>query len=260
MPLLPIWFSAAVAGAIGLVVGSFLNVVTYRLPAGRSLASPGSSCPHCAAPIRAWDNVPVLSWLVLGGRCRSCQAPISWQYPAVELITGGLFAAVGARFPWSPLELALLVFVAAGVVVAVIDIRERVIPTKVVWAAGLTGLGLLALASLTAGSPGRLGLALAGAAASFVSFYLIWYLRPGGIGFGDVRFAALLGLFVGWLGPGELFVALFAACLSGAAVGVPWAIIGGGGRRLAIPFGPFLVVGSLVGILAGPQLVHLWLG
>ncbi len=260
MPLLPTWFSAAAAGVTGLVVGSFLNVVAYRLPAGKSLASPGSSCPHCAAPIRAWDNIPVLSWLVLGGRCRSCRAPISWQYPVVELMTGGLFAAVGARFPWSPLEVALLVFVAAGVVIAVIDIRERVIPAKLVWGAGLPGLGLLVLASLTAGTPGRLGLALGGGAAAFGAFYLVWYLRPGGIGFGDVRLAALLGLFVGWLGPGELFVALFAACLTGAAVGVPLALIGGGGRRLAIPFGPFLMVGSLIGIFAGPQLVHLWLG
>lgn len=256
---MPASTSAAAAGLLGLLIGSFLNVVVHRVPAGRSISHPGSSCPSCGSPIRARDNVPVLSWVALGGRCRSCRAPISWQYPAVELLTAVLFAALGARYPWSIVEAAFLAFTAGGVAVAVIDARHHVIPRTVVYVAGAAAFALLLAAALARGDLARLGVAVVAGAATFAVFLGVHLARPNGMGFGDVRLAGVIGLVVGWLGPGVVFVAVFVAFLAGALIGVPLALRGGRGRKAVLPFGPFLVAGSVVGLLVGPQLVGLWL-
>ena len=236
----------------GLLVGSFLNVVAWRLPRGESLVAPGSRCPGCGAPVRPYDNVPVLSWLLLRGRCRDCRTPIAVRYPLVEACSAGLaVAVVAARHGAHDLALGLTL-VALLVPIALIDLDHRIIPNR------LTALG--AIAALAIGAATRpAGLpeqAIAGVAAG--GFLLAAALaRPGGMGMGDVKLAAMLGLFLGR----EVAVALLAALLAGALVGI--AVMArrgvGEGRRTAIPFGPFLALGGVVALLAGPAIVDWYL-
>jgi leader peptidase (prepilin peptidase)/N-methyltransferase len=237
----------------GLAVGSFLNVVAWRLPRGESLVAPGSRCPGCGAPVRPWDNVPVLSWLALRGRCRDCRTAISPRYPLVEALSAALAVAVvlareGAH------DLALgLVLLALLVPVALIDLEHRLIP-NVLTAVGALAALAIGLATEPAEVPEQLG---AGAAAG--GFLLLAALaRPGGMGMGDVKLAAILGLFLGW----DVAVALLVALVSGTLVGIVVIARKGGaeGRKTAIPFGPFLALGGVVALLAGPAIVDWYLG
>jgi leader peptidase (prepilin peptidase)/N-methyltransferase len=241
---------AAAAG--GLLVGSFLNVVAWRLPRGESLLTPGSHCPGCDAPVRPYDNVPVLSWLALRGRCRDCRTEISLRYPLVEALTAALAAGVVATNDGVH-DIALgLVLVALLVPIALIDLDRRLIPNK------LTGLGALAALAIGAatnldGVPEQL---IAGAAAG--GFLLLAALAyPGGMGMGDVKLAGMLGLFLGR----EVTVALLVALLAGTLVGVVVMARRGvrEGRRTALPFGPFLAAGGVVALLVGPALVDWYL-
>jgi leader peptidase (prepilin peptidase) / N-methyltransferase len=245
LPLPPALASAFAIGA-GLIVGSFLNVVIARLPHGQSLARPRSRCPGCGAAIAAYDNVPVLSYLLLRGRCRSCRAPISVRYPVVELLTALLFQATHLKFGLTPLLLARdWPFVSLLVAITFIDLDLRIIPDRL----SLPGLLLgLATAALTPG----LGLlpALAGAALGFGLFYgMAWlYLRltgRSGLGGGDVKLLAMLGAFVGPLG---VLVTVMVSSIVGSVAGIAWGVAHraeGGIMKSAIPFGPFLVVGAL---------------
>ncbi|HEU4703556.1 MAG TPA: prepilin peptidase [Conexibacter sp.] len=245
---------ALCAAAGGLLVGSFLNVVAWRLPRGESLVAPGSHCPGCAHPVRPYDNVPVFSWLALRGRCRDCRTPISARYPLVEALSAALAAAVVlARADDGLGEVLLgLVLVALLVPIALIDLDHRIIPNR------LTALGAVAALAIGAatdldGVPQQL---IAGAAAG--GFLLLAALaRPGGMGMGDVKLAGMLGLFLGR----EVAVALLVALLAGTLVGLGvMARRGvGAGRRTAIPFGPFLALGGVVALLAGPTLVDWYL-
>src|SRR5215218_10189201 len=222
----------------GLLVGSFLNVVAWRLPRGESLMTPGSHCPGCGHPVRPYDNVPVLSWLVLRGRCRDCRTPISVRYPLVEALTAALAAGVVLTNDGLHDVLLGLVLVALLVPIALIDLDHRIIPNR------LTALGAV---------PEQL---IAGAAAG--GFLLLAALaRPGGMGMGDVKLAGMLGLFLGR----EVAVALLVALIAGTLVGVVvMARRGvGEGRRTAIPFGPFLALGGVVAVLAGPAIVDWYL-
>jgi leader peptidase (prepilin peptidase) / N-methyltransferase len=236
----------------GLLVGSFLNVVAWRLPRGESLVAPGSHCPGCDAPVRSYDNVPVVSWLLLRGRCRDCRRSISIRYPLVEAGSAALAAAVvAARHGTHDLALGLTL-VALLVPIALIDLDHRLIPNR------LTALG--AAAALAIGAATDLGgvpqQLIAGAAAG--GFLLAAALaRPGGMGMGDVKLAAMLGLFLGR----EVAVALLVALLAGSAVGVAIMVRKGAGegRRTAIPFGPFLALGGVVALLAGPAVVGWYL-
>jgi leader peptidase (prepilin peptidase) / N-methyltransferase len=240
------------AAAGGLLVGSFLNVVAWRLPRGESLMTPGSRCPGCAHPVRPYDNVPVLSWLALRGRCRDCRAPISPRYPLVEALTAALAAAVVLTNDGTHDLLLGLALVALLVPIALIDLDHRVIPNR------LTALGVVAALAVGAatdldGVPRQL---IAGAAAG--GFLLLAALaRPGGMGMGDVKLAGMLGLFLGR----EVAVALLVALVAGTLVGV--AVMArrgvGEGRRTAIPFGPFLALGGVVALTAGPALVDWYL-
>jgi leader peptidase (prepilin peptidase)/N-methyltransferase len=236
----------------GLVVGSFLNVVAYRLPLGESLVLPGSHCPTCGVPIKPYDNVPVLGWLLLRGRCRSCRTPISARYPLVEALTAVL-AVVTVVVKHSAADIALgLVLVAVLVPIALIDLDKRIIPNKITLPAGIAAVAIgLVLA------PGRVPEQLiAGAAAG--GFLLVFALvYPRGMGMGDVKLAGVLGLFLGR----SVGVALLAGVLTGALFGaVVMARLGvAEGRKTAVPFGPFLAFGGIVALLAGPGIVHLYL-
>ena len=243
---------ASLAGVLGLIFGSFLNVVAYRLPRGESLATPASRCPGCDAPIKPYDNVPVLSWLLLRGRCRSCGEPIAWRYPLVELATALLLAltvvVVGANEEvWLGLAFVLLL-----VPVTVIDIDFRIIPNKLMIAGTVAALVILAL---TRADDIPEHLIAACAAGGFLLVAAIAY--PAGMGMGDVKLAFVMGLFLGR----EVGVAMLAGLLAGSIVGVAIMARKGAaeGRKTAIPFGPFLALGGIVGLLAGEPIVDWYL-
>jgi leader peptidase (prepilin peptidase)/N-methyltransferase len=243
---------AALAVVFGATVGSFLNVLAHRLPRGKSVITPGSRCPKCGAAIKPYDNVPVVGWLLLRGRCRACREPISARYPAVEAMTAALAVAV-VLVKHSAHDVVLgLLLVATLVPVALIDLDHRVIPNKITVAAAV-----LAIVCGAALGPSFLPEQLiAGAAAgAFLLAFVLAY--PRGMGMGDVKLAAVLGLFLGR----EVAVALFAAVLLGTVVGA--VVIGRvgveRGRRTAVPFGPFLAAGGVLALLAGPAIVHWYL-
>jgi leader peptidase (prepilin peptidase)/N-methyltransferase len=245
-------YAAVFAGAFGLILGSFLNVVAYRLPRGESVVWPGSHCPSCDTPIRSFDNVPVLSWLVLRGRCRSCKGSISARYPVVEAVTAALLVAVvlvkGAdNDAWLGLALVLLL-----VPVTLIDLDHRIIPNKLMLIGTVVSL---AIVLLTQPSSLTEHLIAAGAAGGFLLIAALAY--PGGMGMGDVKLAGVLGLFLGRAVGPAMLVALVSGTLVGAAI-----IARKGakeGRKTAIPFGPYLAFGGLVGLFAGGPIVDWYL-
>ncbi len=242
------------AGLLGLAIGSFLNVVIYRLPRGESLNRPPSHCPSCGASIRARHNVPVLGWLVLRGRCADCSAPISPRYPAVELATGLLFAGLAARLHYLHLLEALpayLYFAAIGMALAAIDLDLKRLPDRIVLPS-YPVLGVLLAAAAVAGGDGwRLVRALLAAAALFAFFFALAFAYPDGMGFGDVKLAGLLGLVLGYLSWWAVLIGAFTGFLLGALVGGVLLASGRGGRKTALPFGPFLIAGTLVAVFAG---------
>jgi leader peptidase (prepilin peptidase)/N-methyltransferase len=245
-------FGAALAAAFGAILGSFINVVAYRLPRGESLSVPRSRCPQCETPIKPWDNIPVVSWLLLRGRCRACKARISWRYPLVEFGTAVLLALVvvvkGADSDaWLGIALVLLL-----VPITLIDIDHRIIPNKLTLIGTIVPIVILLLTDPDA-LPGHL---LAGALAG--GFLLVAALAyPSGMGMGDVKLAWVMGLFLGRaVGPAMLF-----GLLAGSIVGVAVMARKGvkEGRKTAMPFGPFLAFGALVGLYFGDAIVDWYL-
>jgi leader peptidase (prepilin peptidase) / N-methyltransferase len=248
----PLAFAAAVAGAFGATIGSFLNVVAYRLPRSQSLVHPGSACPGCGTAIKAYDNVPVLGWLWLRGRCRSCRAPISPRYPIIEATTAAL-AVVVVVTKHSAADIVLgLVLVAVLVPIALIDFEHRIIPNKITLPAAIAAVVIGAALDLR-GVPEQL---IAGAAAG--GFLLVFALAyPRGMGMGDVKLAAVLGLFLGRSVSVAILVGVLTATVVGAGV---MARVGvEKGRKTAVPFGPFLALGGVIGLLAGPAIIHWYL-
>lgn len=257
---LPAAVVASFLGVLGLLIGSFLNVVVHRVPAGLSLVSPGSACPACAHPVRPRDNVPVVSWLVLRGRCRDCAAPISVRYPMVELATGLLFALTGWRFGASPFTGAALVVVAAGVALFLIDLEHRRLPFAVTGAAA-TGTVIALVVDVVLHGPGLLPTALLSTGLWLVVYGGIWLLTLGrGMGLGDVALAPVLGLALGWLGWGPSVVGLALGFGIGAVVGVLLIASGRSRVGMRVPHGPFLLSGAAVGMFAGAPLWHGYLG
>ncbi|MCW2671716.1 MAG: prepilin signal peptidase PulO-like peptidase [Frankiales bacterium] len=245
-----------VCALLGLAIGSFLNVVVWRVPRGESVVSPPSACPTCDHPIRNRDNVPVVGWLVLQGRCRDCQSPISVRYPLVEAATGALFAAMAWRFGAQVALVVYLWLAAAGVALALIDIDTKRLPdvlTKPSWAVVAVGL---TLAALTDADPHHLERAGLGALALGGFYALLWFAYPGGMGFGDVKLAPTLGALLAWISWGALAVGAFAGFLLGGVFGIGVVLAGRGGRKSKVPFGPFMLLGALVGIFFGPGLAH----
>ena len=239
------------AGVLGAVAGSFLNVVSYRLPRHESLIAPGSHCTRCGTPVRPYDNVPILSYLLLRGRCRSCGAPISPRYPLVEALTAALcVGAVLAHRSAAGIALAV-VLVLVLVPVTVIDFEYRIIPNRITAAGAVLAL-LIGTGLDPAGEPERV---IAGAAAGGL-LLLVALAYPGGMGMGDVKLAGVMGLLLG-RGVGA---AIAIAVLAGALVGMIVLAREGArrGRKTAVPFGPFLALGGIVSVFAGPQLVDLY--
>lgn len=237
------------AAVFGLVIGSFLNVVAHRLPTGGSLVSPRSRCPQCEAPVRPYDNIPVVSWLLLRGRCRDCAAPIAARYPLVEAGTGLLWLAVAAVHHDDVAQLALgLVLVTLLVPIALIDLDHRIIPNRLTLAGALLAVGI-GTALDPSGQPERL---IAGAAA-FGFLLLAAVAYPQGMGGGDIKLAGVLGLFLGAAVGPALFVGLVAGVVAGVAIMARLGVEAG--RKTAVPFGPFLALGAVAGLLAGEPLV-----
>jgi len=241
----------AFAAPFGLMIGSFLNVVAYRLPRGESLVAPASHCPGCETPIRPWDNIPLLSWVFLRGRCRSCGVRISPRYPLVELLTGVLFAVVAAVHGLHA-ELAVeLPFVAMLIAVADIDLEHRVVPNKILLPVAVWGVA--ASAVVRTGALPELLIAGAGA---FTFLLVAALIHPAGMGMGDVKLAGVMGLYLGV----SVVPALLVAFLSGSIAGLGLMLHHGSrGRKKGVPFAPFLALGGVVGLLAGHQLVHLYI-
>ncbi|GIG20377.1 prepilin peptidase [Cellulomonas chitinilytica] len=246
-----------VAGLFGLAIGSFLNVVVWRVPRGESVVRPPSACPRCGHEIRARDNVPVVSWLLLRGRCRDCGEPIAVRYPLVEAGTGVLFALTAwwAGADW--VLPALLYLAAISVALALIDLDTKRLPDAIVLPAYPVSLALLALASWNPGGASdwtALWHALVGGAALFAVYFVLVIAYPAGMGLGDVKLAGVLGLYLGWFGWGALLVGWFAAFLLGGLFAVGLVVARRAGRKSGIPFGPWMLLGAAVGIVAGEQL------
>jgi leader peptidase (prepilin peptidase)/N-methyltransferase len=247
------------AGVLGLIVGSFLNVVIQRVPRNESLLRPRSRCPHCESAIRLWHNVPVLSWLVLRGRCATCQASIGARYPLVELGTAALFVAVTARLGLTAELPAYLYLAAVGVALAVIDIDLLRLPNAIVLPSYAVGLLLLLPAAVAHGDWAAGLRALAAMTALWAFYFALAFAVPGGMGFGDVKLAGLLGLYLGWLGWGSVLVGTFAAFVLGGLVGVALMLLRRAGRKTAVPFGPHMLAGALLALLAGGPIAA-WYG
>lgn len=248
-----------VSGLYGLIIGSFLNVVVHRVPAGLSVNKPRSRCPQCAASIAWYDNVPVVSWRALRGRCRGCSTQISSRYPAVELLTAVLFGIVAWSVGWAWTLPAMLVFTAVLVALSAIDVDTKTIPNKVLYPAWAISAVLLAGGATLDGELERLPWAAAGAALGFGVLFAIWFAAPGGMGYGDVRLSGYLGLHLGYFGLGHVAVGLFFGFLLGAASGVALVLIRGRDRKSTIPFGPFLAAGALIALVAGDPIIDLYL-
>jgi leader peptidase (prepilin peptidase) / N-methyltransferase len=237
-------------GLFGALIGSFLNVVAYRVPVGESLVSPGSHCPSCDAPVRPWDNIPVVSWLMLRGKCRHCGVRISSRYPIVELLTAAAFAAVVAVNGFDEDLLLELPFVAALIALAAIDLDHRLLPNKIVYPLAAYGVAATLLVD-------RADLAenLIAGAGAFTFLFLAVLAYPRGMGMGDVKLAGAMGVYLGL----SVIPALLIAFLAGSLVGLTMiAREGASARKKAVPFGVFLALGGIVAVLAGPELIELY--
>ncbi|WOQ70420.1 prepilin peptidase [Microbacterium limosum] len=256
------------AGAFGLVIGSFLNVVAYRVPAGIPLTR-DSRCPACDGPVRAWQNVPIASWLALRGRCAGCRAPISARYPLVELVTALAFAAIAAASLASSalpvgatlIELvAYLYFAAVSVVLTLIDQDTRRLPNTIVLPSYLVALVLFAAAVSAGADPAALVRAVVAGLLLYLFYLVLRLARPDGMGGGDVKLAGVVGIYLGWLGWGAVAVGAFAAFVLGGVFGLALMTLRRAGRRTAIPFGPWMLAGAWIGIFAGEALARGYTG
>ena len=245
---------------LGLVVGSFLNVVIHRVPEHRSIVKPRSACPSCGTELANRDNIPVLSWLLLKGKCRTCGAAISARYPIVELTTGVVFALLGARFGADWALPAFLVLAAGLIAQSGIDLDTNLLPNRVVYPTLFATAALLLVAGLVDGGTRGLAEAAAGGLIAFAVLYLIHFVSPKGMGFGDVRLAGLVGMAMGWVELPLVGVGLFFAFLLASVVGVTLMALKRKGRKDRVPFGPFLAAGAVLAVLVGQKVLDLYLG
>ncbi|GAA4354152.1 prepilin peptidase [Microbacterium rhizosphaerae] len=284
-------FVVLFAGLFGLVIGSFLNVVAYRVPAGMSIV-PGSRCPNCGAPIKPWQNVPVLSWIALRGKCAECSEAISPRYPIVELVTGvsfaliawvaigistgsitrlgsnvGLTANTASAFGggadsiafWLVL-VAFLYFSAISIVLTLIDLDTKRLPNAIVLPSYVVAVILFAAAATLTNDWAALVRAGAGMVILYAFYFLLRVIRPGGMGGGDVKLAGVVGIYLGWLGWGALIIGSFAAFVLGGLFGIGLMVFRKAGRKTAIPFGPWMLAGAWVGIFFGQPIANWYVG
>ena len=248
------WIALSAVALGGLLVGSFLNVVIARVPQGASVVHPRSRCPACNHPIRERDNIPVLSWLLLRARCRDCGSPISVRYPLVEVGHAALWIAMAWRFGFDWELPAYLYLASVGLALACIDIDTKRLPNVLTLPSYLVGAVLLLLPAIATETFDTYVTALLGALALFAFYFLLALVYPKGMGLGDVKLAGVLGLYLGWLGWGVLVVGGFLGFLLGAILGGALMTLGRAGRKTKIPFGPFMLLGTLLAILWGQQL------
>ncbi|MFE4725375.1 prepilin peptidase [Microbacterium sp. NPDC056736] len=270
-------FLVLLAGIVGLVIGSFLNVVAYRVPAGISLMRE-SRCPRCETPIKPWHNVPVIGWIALRGRCATCNAAISARYPLVEAITGVTFALVtwsglaqgraqtdaystnysGATlFAFVLIVVAFLYFASISVALTLIDLETHRLPNGIVLPSYVVAGVLFTVASWLLGDWAALLRAASGMVILYVFYFLLRLVRPGGMGGGDVKLAGVIGLHLGWLGWGVLVVGAFAAFVFGGVFGIALMAVRRADRKTAIPFGPWMILGAWTGVFTG-EVVGQW--
>ncbi len=244
------------AGILGLAAGSFLNVCIYRLPRRESLVHPASRCPRCGRALNWFDNIPVVSWLVLGGRCRQCDAPISPQYPVIEIVTAILAVLIVAITPPGSLLASRLVLAAALIVLFVIDLEHQILPNSIT----LPGIAVGFFFSL--GTPqgpidSLLGILLGGGVLYVIAVGYYMLRGEEGMGMGDVKMLAMIGAFLGWR---AVLLTLVLSSFAGAVVGVALVASSRGGMRYALPFGTFLAMGAVVSMLAGDAIISWYLG
>ncbi len=245
----------AFCALFGLAIGSFTNVVIYRVPRRESIVSPRSACPSCHEPILERDNIPVVSWLLLKGRCRNCHSRISARYPLVELTGAALFAGAAARLGFNWDLPAFLVLLASMLALACIDLEHLVLPKLIVYPTLAMVAALLVLAAAATGQWHRLLVAVLCALGWFILFFALNAVSPRLLGFGDVRLAPVLGLALGWLGVRYVLLGFFAANLIGAVIGVALIATKRMSRSQQIPYGIFLALGTALALFAGPELL-----
>jgi leader peptidase (prepilin peptidase)/N-methyltransferase len=234
-------------GALGLAVGSFLNVCIHRLPLHESVAWPASRCPQCATPLSSFDNIPLVSYLVLGGKCRSCGAPISVMYPLVELVTAGVFLAAYYLFGPSPLLIARLLFASAMIVLFVIDLQHRILP-NIITLPGII-VGFVFSLFLPPGWFESLVGIVAGGGVLLLMAEMYYRLRKEeGLGMGDVKMLAMIGAFLGWK---LMLVTLVLSSFLGSLIGIGMIVLKKGDMKYALPFGTFLAIGAIVASVSG---------
>jgi leader peptidase (prepilin peptidase) / N-methyltransferase len=247
-----------IAGVLGLVFGSFANVVAYRVPRDMSIARPPSACTNCNTPINPMDNIPVLSWLLLRGRCRACGERFSARYPVVELATGVLFALMAYRIGVNWLLPGFLVFSLVTMILVLTDLDWKRIPNAILFPGGAIAAGLLAVGAFLEGTPAHLGRAALAGLIYFGILFLMAILTRGGMGMGDVKLVALLGFFGGYLSWAVFIASAISGFIIGGMVGLVLLITGRKGRKDEVPFGPPLIFGSWLAILGQPWVAE-WL-
>lgn len=241
---------------LGSVVGSFLNVCIYRIPIGKSIVLPPSSCPHCGHRIRWFQNIPIVSYLCLGGRCSSCQNQISVRYPAIEFLTGSLFCLTFYFFEFSIVTLIYWGFLSALVVITFIDLDHQIIPDIISLPGILIGLVCSFLIPWLTWADSILGILIGGGVLFLIAWMYERLTKKEGMGGGDIKLLAMLGAFMGWK---AVLPIIFLASLLGTLIGVPLMFLQGKDTKLAIPFGPFLAFSATICLFWGPRLVGWYL-
>lgn len=248
-------FFGTFAFLFGAAIGSFLNVVIYRVPAGLSVVHPPSRCPACELEISPRDNIPILSWLVLRGRCRGCGAAISPRYLVVEALTGVLFVLMLLRFGLVAELPAYLYLAAVGVALAFIDYDTKRLPDALTLPSYAVSLGLFLLPAVLDDGWESYLRAVLGGLALLAFYFVVWFVRPDAMGFGDVKLAGVLGIYLGWLSWGAVALGGFLGFLLGAVGGIALMAMSKAGRKTKVPFGPFMIAGAVLTVLVGEPVI-----
>lgn len=242
-------FFYIISFVLGSIIGSFLNVCIYRIPNGESIILPSSHCPHCKGNIRFYDNIPIINFIILGGKCRQCNGPISWRYPVVEFLNGTGYFFILWRFGLTTEAVIYSLLFSALVVITFIDLDHQIIPDLITLPGIPIGF-LLASTVLPAGVKNSLvGILLGGGL-----LYLVAFVSRGGMGGGDIKLMAMVGAFLGWK---AVLLTIFIGSLLGSIVGIFLMVFKGKGRKHPVPFGPFLSLGTIVSIFWGKEII-LW--
>jgi len=251
------WIETLFVFAFGAAIGSFLNVCVARLPAGVSIVKPGSRCPRCEQPIAWYDNLPILSYLLLAGRCRHCRSQISKVYPLVELLTAVLAVGVARRFQVGVVFGAYFAFAAALVVITFIDLKHQIIPDVISLPGIALGFAVSFISPVTDPVSSVAGIILGGGFLGTVAVLGQWWYKREAMGWGDVKLLAMIGAFLGWR---YLPLTILVSSLGGSMIGIAVMLYTGADRKLAIPFGPYLALGALVSLLWGDWLISWYMG